>query len=107
MHRILTLLLLVTVIAGAQLGPATPAISAAEAAAILVEWAAPPYHLTPVVGTDGQTYTRVEVQSDAYQNGGPPGFPSLPSLGRLVALPPSGDFGLELLEVELERVPLD
>jgi hypothetical protein len=107
MHRILTLLLLVTVIAGAQLGPATSAVAATGTATIVVEWAAPPYHLASVVGTDGRTYTHVEVQSDAYNNGGLPGFPSLPSLGRLVALPPSGDFGLELLEVEVERVPLD
>jgi hypothetical protein len=107
MHRILSLLLLVTVIGSAQLGPATRNVKAADAAGLLLEWEAPPYRLTTVAGADGQTYTRVEVQVDGYLNGGAPGFPRLPSLGRLIALPPSGDFGLELIEVEYEGVPLD
>jgi hypothetical protein len=60
-----------------------------------------------VVGDDGQIYTRVDVRIRGYVNGAAPGWPSLPGLGQLVVLPPGGDFGLELLEVEYDTLPLD
>ncbi len=69
------------------------------------EWQAPSYSLTPVTGDDGQTYTRVEM--GAYPNDSVPGRPSLPLLGKLVVLPPSGDLRLELVEVVYETVALD
>jgi len=87
--------------------PPSVATRAADAAGLLIEWQAPPYRLTTLTGDDGQTYTRVEVQAEGYLNGGPPGWPSLPRLGQLVALPSKGDFGLELMEVAYETLPLD
>jgi hypothetical protein len=72
---------------------------------LLLEWEGPAYRLVTLSGDDGQNYTRVEV--DGYLNGGAPGWPRLPSLGRLVALPPNGDFGLELVDVVYDTVPLD
>ncbi|UCC64603.1 MAG: hypothetical protein JSV36_06025 [Anaerolineae bacterium] len=101
MRPILSLLVILIIIAGSQFSPTTRAV---DAAGLLLEWEGPPYRLTTVLGDDGQTYTQVEVEG--YVNAGPPGWPSLPSLGRLVALPPSGDFGLELIQVVYDSVPL-
>lgn len=69
------------------------------------EWEGPSYELTLATGDDGQTYTRVEIEG--YPNSGVPGWPSLPSLSKLVVLPPGGDFGIELVEVEYNTVSLD
>ena len=61
------------------------------------EWELPAYRLASVVGDDGRTYTRVEAEQ--LVSGGLPGWPNLPRLGKLVALPPSGDFKVVLTEV--------
>ncbi len=84
-----------------------PSMRAEAAAKVLWEWAweAPPYHLMAIVGDDGQTYTRVEL--DGHQNDGPPGWPSLPVVGELLTLPSEGAFDVELVEVEYETVRLD
>ncbi len=70
------------------------------------EWRSPPYgyRVTTTVGGDGRTYTRVELEG--YPNGAAPGWPSLPMVGKLVALPPRGDFAVEVIEVEYDTVPL-
>jgi hypothetical protein len=69
------------------------------------EWELSPYRLARVVGDDGRTYTRVE--AEGLVGGGAPGWPNLPSLGKLVALPPSGDFQVVVTEVSFETVLLD
>jgi hypothetical protein len=70
------------------------------------EWEEQAYRLSAVVGDDGQVYTRVEIEG--YLNaGGAPGWPSLPRLGKLVALPPDGGFELELVEVVYDTISLD
>jgi hypothetical protein len=82
-----------------------PTVRAVNATGLLLEWEGPAYRLTTVVGDGGQIYSRVE--AEGYLNGGAPGWPGLPSRGSLVALPPGGDFGLELIEVAYDTVPLD
>lgn len=68
-------------------------------------WDAPPHQLTPVVADDGQTYTRVTLEG--YLNDDAPGWPSLPVVGELVALPPTGDFSLEVVEAVYDTIALD
>ncbi|HDQ70994.1 MAG TPA: hypothetical protein ENN19_02730 [Chloroflexi bacterium] len=68
-------------------------------------WDSPPHQLTPVVADDGQTYTRVTLEG--YLNDDTPGWPSLPVVGELLALPPTGDFALEVVEVVYDTVALD
>lgn len=103
---ILILLFVLLLLSGPQ---PSPTIGAVDTPGVLVEWEAPSYRLTTVVGDDGQTYTRVELEPTVvgYVNGDTPGWPSLPSLGKLVALPPSGEYGLELIEAVYHTVPLD
>ena len=74
-------------------------------AGLLLEWQKPTYRLSSVVGDDGQTYTRIEAVG--YDYGDAPGRPRLPRQGHLVALPPSGDFLVELIEIEYDTVALD
>jgi hypothetical protein len=69
------------------------------------EWELSSYRLASVVGGDGRTYTRVE--AEGLVSGGLPGWPNLPRLGKLVALPPSGDFQVVLTEISYETVSLD
>ncbi len=73
----------------------------------LFEWAwdAPPHQLTSIVADDGQTYTRVTLEG--YLNDDTPGWPSLPVVGELVALPPTGDFALEVVEAVYDTIALD
>ncbi len=101
---ILSLLVLSAIIGSTHLS--LPA-DAGQTAGILLEWEGPRYQLTTVVGDDGQTYTHVEVEAASFTNGGAPGLPSLPRRGRLVALPPNSDFGLQLIEVVYETVSLE
>jgi len=100
-------MIVLTIVGSAQ---PCPAARAGDRADFLLEWEwTPPLcRLTTVVGDDARTYTRVECPLDmGYQNGGTPGWPSLPRLGKLVALPPGGDFALELGEVTYDTVRLD
>jgi hypothetical protein len=77
----------------------------AEVPALLTwTWASPPYRLTTVDGADGRRYTRVTLEG--YANARSPGAPALPVVGRLVALPPAGDFDLKVLEARYTTVPL-
>ncbi|MCP4542247.1 MAG: hypothetical protein GY832_34425 [Chloroflexi bacterium] len=101
---IIVLTIIPTVVGSAPPDP-TEQDSHANSFLLEWEWKGPSYKLASVIGDDGQTYTRVEV--NGYPNSGAPGWPSLPSLGKLVVLPPSGDFGLELVEVEYDTVTLD
>jgi hypothetical protein len=74
------------------------------------EWKAPAYQLTNVIGEDGRAYIHLEVESDAvaagFVYGAPTGQPNLPQRGRLIALPPSGGFGLEVMELTYDVVAL-
>lgn len=104
----LTIILVTAAIWGMVGGGWTSPAPRVEAAVTVLwewEWEAPPYELTLVVGGDGQTYTRVDL--NGYQNGGLSGWPSLPVVGELVTLPPEGAFDVELVEVEYETVRLD
>ena len=100
----IVLMIVLAMVGGALPSPTARAVGATDAL-LEWEWEGPPYRLTAVVGGDGRTYTRVEVEG--YLNTGLPGWPSLPSFGKLVVLPPDGDFGLELVEVEYDTLPLD
>ena len=90
-------------------GPTPPTsrasdVEATSEALVTWTWDAPAYRLAPVVGDDGRTYMRVIL--DEYPNGRQPGKPSLPVVGRLVVLPPTGEFALDVIAVEYETISL-
>ncbi len=72
---------------------------------ISFEWRGPSYHMTTLTAPDSQLYTHVE--ADGLITTGLPGQPALPRRGYLIALPPSGDFGLEVLDVAYDTVQLE
>ena len=100
----MTFLLLIALLVGA-LTPASPA-QADEAAVPLLEWEwrGAPYTLTTVIGDDGRAYTRVSIAG--YLDGDEPGKPRLPFLGRLVTLPPAGDYRLEIVAADYDTLRL-
>ena len=101
MRLILNLTVILTTLSGILLGTTS---RAEDTGGMLIEWEAPEFQMTEVTGDNGRTYTRIE--AEGYPRGGVPGSPLLPTAGTLVVLPPSGDFGLEIVEAEYESVPL-
>jgi len=81
------------------------ATRAKDLSGLSFEWSGPSYRLTTLITPDGQRYDRVE--ADGFITTALPGQPALPRRGHLVALPPAGDFGLEVLDVAYDTVQLE
>jgi hypothetical protein len=101
MRPIIVLTLVIAAVSGVLLGTAS---RAADTGGMLIEWEAPDFQLTEVIGADGRTYTHIE--AEGYPSVAAPGSPLLPTISELVALPPGGDFGLDVIAAEVESIAL-
>lgn len=78
-------------------GPAGPAIVESDAQHIVLEWAAPPYQVTPN-SPDGRPGQRVTV--DGCPPAGAPGEPELPRCTAVLGVPPDATLALRIVEAE-------
>ena len=68
-----------------------------EASGVTIDLALPDYKIEDVV-RDGVTYQQIVVDSDGWAQAGLAGAPRLPERGLMVAVPPTGDVTLEIID---------
>jgi hypothetical protein len=75
-----------------------------------LDWAAPAFELTTVRAEDGQRYAHIAledpVEAEAYAIDGAPGEARLPRRSQLISLPPSGDFGIKVIDIVTDTLSL-
>ena len=75
-----------------------------EVGGVTIDLALPEYKIEDVV-RDGVTYQRIAVDADGWAQAGQPGAPQLPERGLMVAVPPTGDVSLQILDVTPTPAP--
>ena len=68
-----------------------------EVAGVTIDLTLPDYKIEDVV-RDGVTYQQIAVDADGWAQAGQPGAPQLPERGLMVAVPPTGDVTLQILD---------
>ena len=68
-----------------------------EVSGVTIDLALPDYKIEDVV-RDGVTYQQIVVDSDGWAQAGLAGAPRLPERGLMVAVPPTGDITLEIID---------
>ena len=69
-----------------------------EVGGVTIDLTLPEYKIEDVV-RDGVTYQQIAVDADGWAQAGQPGAPQLPERGLMVAVPPTGDVSLQILDV--------
>ena len=103
------LLLLPLGVSGAAMPPATPSPSPAETGVddvrispegrngLTIELDLPDYRLA-TVQRDGVAYREIQIDAVGWTQAGAPGWPQLPERNRLLAVPPTGEVTLQVLD---------
>ena len=73
-------------------------------AGVTIDLTLPEYKIEDVV-RDGVTYQQIAVDADGWAQAGQPGAPQLPERGVMVAVPPTGDVSLQILDVTSVAAP--
>ena len=73
-------------------------------AGVTIDLTLPDYKIEDVV-RDGVTYQQIAVDADGWAQAGQPGAPQLPERGMMVAVPPTGDVSLQILDVTSAAAP--
>ena len=75
-----------------------------EVSGVTIDLTLPDYKIEDVV-RDGVTYQQIAVDADGWAQAGQPGAPQLPERGMMVAVPPTGDVSLQILDVTPAAAP--
>ena len=75
-----------------------------EVSGVTIDLTLPNYKIEDVV-RDGVTYQQIAVDADGWAQAGQPGAPQLPERGVMVAVPPTGDVSLQILDVASTVAP--
>ena len=90
--------------AGAPNGPVTSdVVMSAEDDGVVLDVRLPAYHIETITH-EGAAYQRLVVDAEDWSNGGDAGAPSLPQYGMMVAVPPTGEVSLEILDATWQTV---
>lgn len=114
MYRISWIVLLALVLTPLLVSPAaavgtdqpakTDLIVTAESGGVLLDLSLPPYRIEEVTH-DGAAYQQIVLDGEGWWPGGQPGAPSLPERGLMLAVPPSGEVTVQVLDAR--RQPLE
>jgi hypothetical protein len=75
----------------------------AEADGVLLDLKLPAYRMAELTH-EGTVYQQIVVDGDQWQPGGQPGAPSLPERGLMLAVPPSGEVTVQVLETQRQTL---
>jgi len=75
-----------------------------EVSGVTIDLTVPDYKIEDVVH-DGVTYQQIAVDADGWAQAGQPGAPQLPERGMMVAVPPTGDVSLQILDLTPAAAP--
>ncbi len=77
-------------------------VNAAESGVVL-DLHLPAYHIETITH-EGATYQRVAIESPGWWQAGQPGAPSLPERGLMLAVPPTGEVSVQVLEAQAQAL---
>lgn len=113
MYRISWIVLLALVVTPLLVSPAAaagtdqPAKSGlkvtVESGGVLLDLSLPPYRIEEV-SHDGVAYQQIVLDGEGWWPGGQPGAPSLPERGLMLAVPPSGEVTVQVLDAQRQTL---
>lgn len=74
-----------------------------DPAGVTIDLVLPTYKIEDVI-RDGETYQTIAVEAEGWSQSGQPGAPQVPERGLMVAVPPTGEVALEVLDVTTEAI---
>ncbi len=113
MYRISWIVLLALVLAplltapaaAAEMGAAggTDLVLTPDARGVVLDLRVPSYTIEEVA-LDGATYQRIALEADGWRLAGQPGAPSLPERGLMLAVPPTGEVTVQVLDAQTQKL---
>ncbi len=74
-----------------------------DATGVVLDLSLPSYRIETIVH-EGVTYQQIEIDGQGWWPGGQPGAPSLPERGLMLAVPPTGEVTVQVLEAQPQPV---
>jgi hypothetical protein len=74
-----------------------------DATGVVLDLSLPPYRIV-TIAHEGVTYQQIEIDGEGWWPGGQPGAPSLPERGLMLAVPPTGEVTVQVLEAQPQPV---
>jgi hypothetical protein len=74
-----------------------------DASGVVLDLSLPPYRIETIL-REGVAFQQIEIDGQGWWPGGQPGAPSLPERGLMLAVPPTGEVTVQVLEAQLQPV---